>query len=75
MQSPAGRVLIDPTARYVAGGATGRVDLYLMPSFDSVLIVREGGIWRLVSDDEETPLTRETFWSTVIRLLEQVNGA
>src|SRR4051812_12265359 len=39
IQSTAGRLLLDPVACYIAGAA-GLVDLFLMPSYDSVTIAR-----------------------------------
>jgi hypothetical protein len=67
IQSTAGRLLLDPAARYIVGG-TGLVDLFLMPSYDSVTITpnNDGG-WRLHPDgdaDKWLPWSEENFIAT-----------
>jgi hypothetical protein len=46
IHTPAGRLLLDPVARYVQG-AQGLVDLYVLPSYDAVMIARNGNSWQL----------------------------
>jgi hypothetical protein len=67
-----GRLLLDPIARDVMG-ATGLVELCVMPSYDSIKIVRFEDGWKMLpekGDGEFTPLTEETFLATVLRLLK-----
>ncbi len=40
----ASRLLLEPVARFVLGG-TGLVDFAILPSYDSVLISRDGDRW------------------------------
>jgi hypothetical protein len=67
IQSTAGRLLLDPVACYIAG-ATGLVDLFLMPSYDSVTITRyDDGGWHLHPDgdaDKSLPWSEENFIAT-----------
>jgi len=66
-----GRLLLDPVARYVPG-ARGVVDLYVLPSYDAVMISRADHGWRLHpigADDEPRPWSEETFVHTVLQLL------
>jgi hypothetical protein len=46
MHATTGRLLLDPVARYVPG-ATGVVDLYVLPSYDAVMISRTEDGWCL----------------------------
>lgn len=66
-----GRLLLDPVARYVPG-ATGVVDLYVLPSYDAVMISRADDGWRLHpmdADDVPQHWSEETFVHTVLQLL------
>lgn len=45
---PQGRLLLDPVARYVVG-AEGRFDFCVLPSFDSIPLVRIDGNWHLAA--------------------------
>ena len=66
-----GRLLLDPMAGEVIG-AKGRVELCVMPSYDSVVIARLDDGWKMLpqtGDGDLIPLTEETFVSTVRRLL------
>jgi hypothetical protein len=51
IQSPQGRLLLNPIARYVVG-ANGRVDLDAFPSFEAVPIIRTETGWRVASQNE-----------------------
>jgi hypothetical protein len=67
IQDVAGRVLLEPLARYVVGG-TGLLDLYRMPAYDDMAsVVREEGGWQI--RDFQTwaarPWSREAFLATV----------
>ena len=46
IHSTTGRLLLDPVVRYVPG-AMGVVDLYVLPSYDSVMISRTDEGWHL----------------------------
>lgn len=66
-----GRLLLDPVARYVPG-ATGVVDLYVLPSYDAAMISRADDGWRLHpmdADDVPQHWSEETFVHTVLQLL------
>jgi hypothetical protein len=66
-----GRLLLVPVARYV-GGADGRIDLFLMPSYDSVPITRTAGGWSIhpTGDaDDSRPWSEATFVETAQRLV------
>src|SRR6476659_101623 len=66
-QLPAGRFLLDPVARFVTG-AEGLVDLYVLPSYDAVMIARTPDGWFLHSqnaDGARQNLTAQTFVDTV----------
>lgn len=54
-----GRLVFDPMARFVAGGE-GLIDWYVLPSYDSSFLVREGKGWRLNMDGPEPT---ESLWS------------
>jgi hypothetical protein len=45
---PQGRLLLDPIARFV-GGAEGRIDFCVYPSFDGIMLIKTGGHWQLES--------------------------
>jgi hypothetical protein len=65
------RYILDPTARFVVGSGTGRVDLCFMPSYDSAVIVRIDGIWYVLPErpgDRRRRWTRQTFLNVVARL-------
>jgi hypothetical protein len=47
--APAGRIQIDPVARYIAGG-DGRIDLLSWPSLTRMLLIRAGDQWVLKTD-------------------------
>ena len=56
---PNGRLILDPVARYISG-ASGRIDLSVFPSYDTVLIIRTDAGWRLKRID---PPEFERPWS------------
>jgi hypothetical protein len=71
IQATAGRLLLDPVARYVPG-VLGVVDLYVLPSYDAVMISRADDGWRLHpigADDVPQPWSEETFVHTALQLL------
>ena len=71
--APAGRVQVDPVARYVAGGE-GRVDLIAWPSLTRMLLVRIGDRWVLKTDsgvEWPEPWNQQTFAG----LIERLNAA
>ena len=71
IHATAGRLLLDPVARYVPG-ALGVVDLYVLPSYDAVMISRADDGWRLHpigTDDVPQPWSEETFVQTALQLL------
>ncbi|MEO6808302.1 MAG: hypothetical protein ABI353_04235, partial [Isosphaeraceae bacterium] len=49
-----GRLLLDPVARFVPG-ATGLIDFFVIPSYDSMLIIRTPEGWFLLEGDAEGP--------------------
>jgi len=71
IQATAGRLLLDPVARYVPG-VLGVVDLYVLPSYDAVMISRADDGWRLHPigpDDIAQPWSEKTFVHTALQLL------
>ena len=71
IHATAGRLLLDPVARYVPG-AMGVVDLYVLPSYDAVMISRADDGWRLHpigADDMPQPWSEEAFVQTAHQLL------
>jgi hypothetical protein len=71
IHATAGRLLLDPVARYVPG-ALGVVDLYVLPSYDAVMISRADDGWRLhpsVAEDVPQSWSEETFVQTALQLL------
>jgi hypothetical protein len=70
IQLPAGRFLLDPVARFVTG-ADGLIDLYVLPSYDAVMISRNQDGWFLHPSDQEGPrqtLSEQSFVDTVLQL-------
>lgn len=73
IHSPQGRLLVDPVARYTVGGE-GRVDLCVMPSFESAWMARDGSTWSIQADfgDRSShPLSEETFIGTAKALIQR----
>ena len=71
IHATAGRLLLDPVARYVAA-ALGVVDLYVLPSYDAVMISRADDGWRLHpigADEVPQPWSEEAFVHTALQLL------
>jgi hypothetical protein len=63
IRAPAGRLVLEPGARYVGGGVRGRIDLSVFPSYDYVLIVRTDAGWHFVIDPPtlDRPWSKEAF--------------
>ncbi|MFO0809091.1 MAG: hypothetical protein U0746_10740 [Gemmataceae bacterium] len=74
MQCPAGRMLLDPVSRYVAGDRSGLIDLYAMPSFDAARLVRDNGVWGIHLFLTKKPVRRKwterAFLKTAAELFE-----
>jgi hypothetical protein len=51
VQAPTGRVYFNPLARFIMGGATGRIELYAAPSFAGAVLIRRDGVWWFYTDD------------------------
>jgi hypothetical protein len=62
IRAPAGRLVLEPTARYV-GGVTGRIDFSAFPSYAYVLVVRTDAGWYFVIDPPtlDRPWSKEAF--------------
>src|SRR5262245_9886124 len=54
IHASSGRLLLDPVARYIPG-ATGLVDLYVLPSYDPVLVPRSADGWHLLPGGDGGP--------------------
>jgi hypothetical protein len=70
IQGTFGRLLLDPVARYIVG-AEGLVDLFLIPSYDSLMIARYPEGWFLVPEDAEgprVPWSEASFVEAALRL-------
>ena len=62
IRAPAGRFVIDPIARYV-GGARGKIEYSVFPSYDDVMIVRTEAGWYFVNEPPtlDRPWSKEAF--------------
>jgi hypothetical protein len=70
--APAGRFVLDPIARFV-GGASGKIDLCVFPSCDSVMIVRTDAGWQVENNPRtiSRPWSRQTFFQVLSELAEK----
>ena len=68
IQAPAGRFVLDPIARYV-GGASGKIDFCVFPSYDYVMIVRTDAGWQFETNPKtiSRPWSKQTFFEVVVR--------
>ncbi len=72
IHAPAGRLLLDPIARYVPG-ALGVVEFCALPSYDSVRLGRTADGWVLHPESEgeaPRPWSEEVFRESGLQLLE-----
>ncbi len=72
IHTPQGRLLLDPIARFVFG-AEGRIDFCVMPSFDSVMLVKTDGNWSFSSNsraDLELPWSEPSFEKVAVEILK-----
>ncbi|HEV3003477.1 MAG TPA: hypothetical protein VGX78_03405 [Pirellulales bacterium] len=72
IHAPQGRLMLDPIARFV-GGAEGRIDFCVMPSFDSAMLVKVDGGWRFSSNsrtDFDLPWSEESFATVAAEMLK-----
>ena len=58
IRTPQAPLILDPIARYV-GGASGRIDFCVFPSYEYVLVVRTEAAWQFVTN----PPTIDRSWS------------
>ena len=62
-----GRTIVEPVERFIMG-ADGRVDIFAIPSWDGLILVRNDGAWTLLvtdADGERVPWTEEVFVATI----------
>jgi hypothetical protein len=52
IHTPQGRLMLDPIARFV-GGAQGRIDFCVYPSFDGIMLIKTDKGWQLESLERE----------------------
>lgn len=74
VQAPTGRVFFNPVARYIMGGATGRIELYASRSFAEAVLLRRDGVWRFYTgdlDDLNRTWSEQAFVQTASELLAQ----
>ncbi len=72
IHTPQGRLLLDPIARYVVG-AEGRFEFCVMPSYDSVLLIKSDGNWKFFSTsrmDLNLPWSEQSFEQVALELLK-----
>jgi hypothetical protein len=72
IHTPQGRLLLEPVARYIVGGE-GRFDFCVMPSYDSVLLVKTSEGWAFYSTshpDFNAPWSQESFEEIALELLK-----
>ena len=62
IQTSAAHLILDPIARYV-GGASGRIDFCVFPSYEYVLVVRTEAGWQFVTNPPtiDRPWSKEAF--------------
>jgi hypothetical protein len=62
IQTFSARLIFEPIARYV-GGASGRIDFCVFPSYDYVLVVRTEAGWQFVKEPPtiDHPWSKEAF--------------
>jgi hypothetical protein len=68
-----GRLVFDPLARFVYG-ASGLIDWYVMPSYDSLSLVLTEDGWRLHTDRSNgttVPWSEEVFVNTARELVKK----
>jgi hypothetical protein len=72
IRTPQAPLTLDPIARYV-GGASGRIDLCVFPSYDYVLIVRTESGWHFVIDPPtlDRPWSKEAFLEIAAELAKK----
>jgi hypothetical protein len=73
IHTPGGRLLLDPVARNTVG-AEGRLDFCVMPSYDSVALVKVDGGWTFLPDAQNglrLPWTEEAFEKLALELLNR----
>jgi len=73
VHTPQGRLLLEPVARYVMG-AEGRFDFCVMPSYDSIPLVKTDGAWGFLSGtakDLVLPWSEQAFENVALELLKR----
>lgn len=46
-----GVLIMEPVARVISGGGEGRVDIYSLQTLRKLLLIADGGGWRLYTED------------------------
>jgi hypothetical protein len=72
IHTPQGRLLFEPIARYVLG-AEGRFDFCVMPSYDSIPLVKTDDGWEFYSTarkDLSLPWSEKAFETVALELLK-----
>jgi hypothetical protein len=72
IHAPQGRLLLEPVARYIVGGQ-GRFDFCVMPSYDSMALVRTEEGWGFLAptpNDVNIPWSEESFEKIALKLLK-----
>jgi hypothetical protein len=72
VHTPKGRLLLEPVARDIVG-ADGRLDFCVMPSYDSVALVKTDGTWGFFSNtrkDLVLPWSEQGFEAVALELLK-----
>ncbi len=73
IHTPTGRLLLDPVAKSIVG-AEGRIDFCVIPSYDSVAVVKSDAGWMLLPDARNGPpvaWSEETFEKASLELLKR----
>ena len=74
IQTAQGRLYFTPIARYIAGTATGRIEM-TAPSFRGVVLIRRGHSWRFYDDnlvDLKKTWSKKNFNVVARELLDRV---
>ena len=72
IHTPMGRLLLEPVARSIIG-AEGRFDFCVIPSYDSVMLVKTNGTWTFFSNTQknlEQSWSEESFEKVAHELLK-----
>jgi len=71
LKSPDGEIWIEPTARFIAGGGEGRIDIVGWPTHSRATLIRNGNTWKIF-DDYFKPVRKQWSKKALTTLIEQL---